>query len=127
MSLFKDLVKDGVIVRKSGDFSKRQGLTIEPLSSSDQKSITITHSYINGTSWFLKLLYQCHIDCRIWNAKKNTSSFQNICQSKNNVLKHTQNETGLYLDQCSRSGGNGGTSTNGPQGRRFFLKNSYSR
>ena len=29
-------------------------------------------------------------------------------------------ETGLYLDRVSTAGGKGGTSTNGPQGRRFF-------
>ena len=43
--------------RKSGDFDTRKGLTKKPLTTSSQMSITVTHSYINGT-WFLKLLYR---------------------------------------------------------------------
>lgn len=39
----------------------RHGLTKKTISASDQTSITITHSYINVT-WFLKVLYCCHID-----------------------------------------------------------------
>ena len=36
------------------------------------------------------------------------------------VLDTIHQETGLYLDRCNTAGGKGGTSTNGPQGRRFF-------
>ena len=41
-------------------------------------------------------------------------------KAKEQVLKVIQQETGLYLDQCNKAGGKGGTSTDGPQGRRFF-------
>ena len=61
--LYEQLVdEDGDIKTKSGDFDTRQGLTQKPLTTSDQTRITITHSYINGTTWFLKVLYRCHID-----------------------------------------------------------------
>lgn len=56
LTLYNELVdEDGHIATKSGDFETRQGLTQQPITTSDQTSITITHSYINGTSWFLKV------------------------------------------------------------------------
>ena len=61
LNLYNSLIaKDGEIVTKQGDFSERLGLTNKPLSNSDQMNITVTHSYINVTSWFLKVLYRCN-------------------------------------------------------------------
>lgn len=36
------------------------------------------------------------------------------------MLTAIHTDTGLYLDRVNTAGGKGGTSTNGPQGRRFF-------
>ena len=59
------------VVGKNGDIiirpkEVRSGVTKESLSDSDQQSITITHTYINGTAWYLKLLYRCHADYKKW-------------------------------------------------------------
>ena len=55
--LFLKLVdKNGIVPRETGDFETRQGITMRPITTSSQKSITLTHAYINGTSWFIKLL-----------------------------------------------------------------------
>ena len=57
LELYNSLVsEDGEILTKTGDFATRQGLTQQPLTTSNQSSITITHSYINVTSWFLKVI-----------------------------------------------------------------------
>ena len=106
------------VPREAGDFDTRQGLTKKPLTTSDQTSITITHSYINITTWFLKLLYRCHIDYKNW-IEKSGPIGDHIRNSKCRVLDTILAHTGLNLDRCS-SGGHGGTTTNGPQGRRFF-------
>ena len=50
--------ENGNIQINTKDFETRSGVTKQPISDSDQHSITITHSYINGTSWFLKVLYR---------------------------------------------------------------------
>ena len=73
----------------------------------------------NGTSWFLKLLYRCHIDYQQW-IEKSDPRGEPIRQSKDCLLSAIYEETGLYLDRINTAGGKGGTSTNGPQGRRFF-------
>ena len=112
---------DGEIKSKSGDFETRQGLTKKPITSSDQMNITITHSYINITTWFLKIIYRCHIDCQQW-VEKSGPLGEPIRSSKEYCLKTIYQSTGLYLDQCNRAGGKGGSSTDGPQGRRFFSK-----
>ena len=61
--IFNSVVdSNGNIRTKPYDFDVRSGVTREPLSDSDQHSITITHSWINGCSWFLKLLYRCYMN-----------------------------------------------------------------
>ena len=89
------------------------------ISTSDQMSITITHSYINVTTWFLKVLCRCHIDSKWW-IEKSRPVGDHIRLSKDKVLNTILQATGLYLDRCNTAFGKGGTSTNGPQGRRFF-------
>jgi len=42
--------------QQSGDFETRQGVSTKPISESDQKSITLRHDYINGTTRFLKVI-----------------------------------------------------------------------
>ena len=57
LQLYNNLVdEDGNIPSRSGDFNTRLGLTQEPMTTSNQESITVTHSYINGTTWFLKVI-----------------------------------------------------------------------
>ena len=118
--LYEQLVdNDGNVPVKPGDFDTRKGLTKKPITNSSQKSITITHSYINGTTWFLKLLYRCHIDFRHW-IEKSGPLGEPLRHSKERVLGVILERTGLYLDVCNKAGGKGGTSTDGPQGRRFY-------
>ena len=60
------LDENGEIRINPKDFESRSGVTQQPLSNSDQHCITITHSYINGCNWFLKILYRCHADYPQW-------------------------------------------------------------
>ena len=114
MQLYHDLVNgDGEVPREAGDFETRKGLTKKPLTTSDQTNITITHSYINVTTWFLKLLYRCHIDFKSWIEKSGPlgDPIRNAKVQKDRVLDNILADTGLNLDRCS-SGSHGGTSTN---------------
>lgn len=120
LSLYMNLVdEDGNISTKSGDFETRQVITQKPLTTSSQSNITITHSYINGTTWFLKLLYRCHADYQQW-IERSDPRGDPIRHARERVLDKIENDTGLHLDRVSGAGGKGVTSTNGPQGRRFF-------
>ena len=119
LALYNKLVgENGKIVTASGDFDTRQGLTQKPLTSSDQTSITVTHSYINGVTWFLKVLYRCRADHLHW-VEKSGPQGEPIRQAREQVLKAIHEGTGLYLDKVN-STGKGGTSTDENQGRRFF-------
>ena len=119
LKIYQTLVDgDGEVPRAAGDFATRKGLTQKPLTTSDQTSITLTHSYINVTTWFLKLLYRCSIDYKHW-VEKSGPLGDPIRNSRDRVLDNIRENTGLDLDRVS-SGGHGGTTTNGPQGRRFF-------
>ena len=109
---------NGEIVIKLKNFATCSGVTKEPLSDSDQHNITITHSYINGCTWFLKLLYRCHCDYRKWEEKAGFG--QHLQRSKDDVREVIKERTGLRLDYVCAAGGKGGTSTDGKQGRRFF-------
>ena len=72
LALYNDLVdrNDGEVLRKSEDFDIRKGITKEPITNSDQYSITITHSYINVTSWFLKVFYRLNVEYFAWPESK---------------------------------------------------------
>ena len=63
--IFQSVIDDnGNICIRPHDFETRAGVTQEPISDSDQHGITITHSYINGTTWYMKMLYRCHADIK---------------------------------------------------------------
>ena len=49
--------EDGEIQKKQGDYHNHKALTQKPLTSSEQLSICILHSYMNVFSWLLKVLY----------------------------------------------------------------------
>ena len=50
------LTEEGGVYKFAGDYKSRGGYTCMPKATSNQHSITITHSYVNCTHWFLKLL-----------------------------------------------------------------------
>ena len=52
IQIWRDLSVNNEVIKEPNDFATRKGLTQKPLTESDQRSITITHSYINGTQWF---------------------------------------------------------------------------
>lgn len=112
------LDENGNIRIEPGDFETRAGVTKEPISDSDQHCITITHSYINGTTWYLKMLYRCHADFKKWVEKAGYTD--HLQQSKNEVRQFIKTKSGLKLDYVNSAGGKGGTSTDGKQGRRFY-------
>ncbi len=118
-SIFNQVIdEDGNICIRPKDFQTRSGVTQKPISDSDQHCITITHSYINGTTWFLKMLYRCNIDYKVWDMKAGYSD--HLIKSKETVQEEIKKKTGLRLDYVNSAGGKGGTSTDGKQGRRFF-------
>ena len=112
------LDENGNICIRPKDFGTRSGVTQKPLSDSDQHSITITHSYINGTTWYLKMLYRCYIDFKTWVEK--AGYCDHLYKSKGDVRETIKQKTGLCLDYVNSAGGKGGTSTDGKQGRRFY-------
>ena len=114
---------DGEIIRKPNDYNSRKGLTNIPLTSSDQHSITILHSFINVLGWFLKLLYRCHASYETWLERK-TVIGEPIRRAKERVLTIIKNATGMTLDQVSGANDKSGTSNDGNQARRFFSQES---
>ena len=111
--------EDGNVKRVAGDFESRKGVTAEPITTSDQRSVCITHGYINGVNWFLKLLYRCYTDYRCWVEHADPRGHP-IRKAKEDVLDILEDRHGLYLDQCAGACEMTGTSTTGGQGRRFF-------
>lgn len=119
MQLWIALSLNGEIQKESGDFNQRKGLTQMPLTISDQRSITITHSYINGTRWFIKFLSRVLAKALKWSFPKASRQFKLIEFQKERILKIIQSKTGLTLERLNK-GGRSGTTTTGNAGRRFF-------
>ena len=112
-------MKTEFVKRSPGDFEMRKGCTAKPLTTSDQHSICITHSYINGTTWFLKLLYRCYADYTCW-IEHSDKRGDSVRDAKPYVLNKIEANHGLILDQCALSTAKTGTSTTGGKGRRSF-------
>ena len=122
IDLYQQLMEEGnggEIRKKQGDYTSRKGLTQKPITSSDQHSICILHSYLNVLGWFLKLLYRCNQSYECWMERK-TIIGEHIRIGKANVQTILREERGLYLDQVSGANDKGGTSNDGNQARRFF-------
>ncbi|CAF3020939.1 unnamed protein product [Rotaria sp. Silwood2] len=110
----------GNIVKRKNDYDVRTGLTSKPLSIDDQHFTTITHQYINGTTWVLKIMAHMRADILSW-VIHDKDKQERILEGKKIILETIQSKTGLRLDQCnSISSTTGGTSTTGGQGRKFF-------
>ena len=120
LKLYEEMIADsGEIKKTKNDYGTRAGLTSEPLSSSDHHYLTLTHQYINGTSWFLHILYRAKANLLTW-AIRGEENQKRLKTAKDSVVTSIQEKTGLKLDQMDSSAGNTGTSTTGQQGRRFF-------
>ncbi len=118
--LYNDLVTDdGNIERSNNDFETRKGLTRCPITTSSQHSIAVTHSYINGTSWFVKLIARCRINYTRWSHLSNRRG-EALTRSNQVVIDTIQRRTGLVLEQLTKHGGKSGNETTGNQGRKFF-------
>ena len=118
ITLYQELVDDRCSIKKRAhDFDIRKGLTKQPLTTSDQHSITITHSYINVTSWFLKILYRINSETFIWEESKEV--VEPIREGKKKVFQMIVEQTGMILDVVCSGGAKGGTATDATQGRRF--------
>ena len=119
MRIFTELSnEDGIVQRSPGDFEVRKGCTAKPITTSDQHSICITHSYINGTTWFLKLLYRCYSNYRCW-IEYTDKRGDSVRRAKSKVLKILEDRHGLILNQCASGTAKTGTATTGGQGRRL--------
>ena len=124
IDLYNDLVQEGgEILRSAGDYDTRKGLTQKPLTTSDQHSICILHSYLNVLKWFLKLLYRCNQTFESW-IEKQTILGEPIRVGKERVQESLFQERGLVLDKVGGANDKGGTSNDGNQARRFFHADS---
>ena len=125
MQIYTELSdENGIVKRSRGDFEIRKGCTAKPLTTSDQHSICITHSYINGTTWFLKLLYRCYADYTCW-IEHSDKRGDSVRDAKPYVLNKIEANHGLILDQCALATAKTGTSTTGGQFATRFDKYIY--
>ena len=119
MQLWLALAIDGEVAKESGDFETRKGLTQMPMTISDQRSITITHSYINGTHWFCKFLPRVMTNVKKWSLKSTSRQAILVDYKKDVMLDKIKAVTGVTLEKLNK-GGRSGTTTTGNSGRIFF-------
>ena len=117
MSHFESLInEDGEVRRQQGDYKFRKGLTQQPITTSDQHSICITHAYINIPKWFLNVLYHLNQEYLVWPENK-TAFGDFIRKGKENVFGIFLQNTGMALDVVQQFNSHRVTSTDGNSGR----------
>ena len=117
-ALWQELSVDGEITRAPKDYETRKGLTNQPLTDSDQHHICVTHSYINVMTWFLKVVYRCHISYESW-VEKATVLGDPIRKAKKRVQAKLR-MVGLFVEEVSSGNASTGTSNSGNTARDFF-------
>ena len=105
---------------KKTDSAERKGQTQEPITEFDQYSICITHTYINVTNWFLKLLARLASD-RVW-VESSTYKGEPIRRATKRVQDAIGVATGKEINQVANSVAKTGGSTTGQVGREFFTE-----
>ena len=102
---------------------ERKGVTQEPITKSDQVHITVTHSLINCTNWFLKLLARLECEYYTW-VEKSGPYGEHIRKATERVqLKiATTKGLGMRIAMVNKSNENTGGSTTGNDGRNFFFE-----
>ena len=83
------------------------GITKEPITSSDQWSICITHSYINICNWFIKVLARVNAEYLYW-IEKSTYIGEPIRKGMSVVQTAFELNTGLRLGMVNRTLGKTG-------------------
>ncbi|CAF0849900.1 unnamed protein product, partial [Didymodactylos carnosus] len=94
----KMIEEEGEIVKKKNDYETRTGLTSESLSECDHSYITVTHQYINGTTWFLKMMYHMKSNLLQWTARGQTNQ-DKISKAKTTIIADIEKKTGLRFEQ----------------------------
>jgi hypothetical protein len=114
--------EEGKIVKKKNDYESRMRLASEPLSECDHSYIIVTHQYINGTTWFLKVMYHMTSNLLQWTARGQTNQDQ-IAKAKSTIMADIEKKTGLQFEQHDATSHTGGSTTTAQQGRRFLASN----
>ena len=101
---------------------ERKGVTQEPITKSNQVHITVTHSLINCTNWFLKLL--ARLECQYYKWVERTGPYgEPIRKATERVQTKfaTTEGLGMRIAMVNKSNEKTGGSTTGNDGRDFFF------
>ena len=99
LKLYFDLIDlDSNIPREKKDYDRRGGLTQQPLTTSSQHSICITHSYINTTEWFVKVLARLNSPWLHW-IEKSSVYGDHIRAGTERIKEIIENGLGLRVAQ----------------------------
>ena len=105
--------------KEAGDYTERQGITQKPTTTSNLHCIAITHSWINTTNWFFKVLSRMNAEDETWVEKENCYG-DHIRAGTFRVREIIYQETGKSLMQVAGALSKSGGSTDGNDGREFF-------
>ena len=102
-SIYEQLTTtEGDISKGKFDYDTRRGLTQKPITDSNQWSICITHSYIDCTNWFVKVLGRMNAKYFRW-IERQTCFGDHIRKGTERVKKIIEKNTGLRLSQVNKS------------------------
>ena len=110
---------NGEILKQKDNYDTRHGVCHYPITTTNQWSICITHSYINCTHWLIKLLSRLNADYHQWVEKSNCYG-DHIRAGNDRVKKIIEDSTGLRVDQVCGPLGKGGGATDGNTGRTIY-------
>lgn len=119
-SIFQDLVQDdGSILKATGDYTTRAGLTTKPIPTDDCMSVQVLHALLRGFDHFMKLnvhLLACVDD---WSETPTSLNKPFLHQAKNQIQTKLFEKCGERWDLPDQTG-KGGTTTTGNTARKIL-------
>ena len=119
-SIFQDLVQnDGSILKASGDYSTRAGLTTKPIPTDDCMSVQVLHALLRGFDHFMKI--NVHLAAGVYDWSETPTS-----RSKEFLQKYKQIIQNKLFEKCGErwdlpdQTGKGGTTTTGNTARKIL-------
>ena len=118
-NIFEDIQQDGEVVKASGDYNIRGGLTTKPIPTSEVKSVQVLHGLLRSFDHFMKVCVHLLAHVYDWSESPHSTTKAFLTQAKKEIQVKIHKDIGEQWDIPDQTG-KGGTTTNGNTARKLL-------
>lgn len=119
-AIFNDFEQeDGSILKRTGDYSVRAGVTARPIATNQVVSIQVLHGLMRSLDMFMKIVVHLVACVYDWTESKVSHNYRFLERARSDLQKKIKDSTGIKWDYAD-STGQSGTTTTGNNCRRLL-------